>query len=205
MPDLFTTYTRKEDMPSLSAIIEEARRQREGPPIDPRAAAYEHVLLIARSMLWREAPRRKRNEVIEEFDKRAARFEEALDGHESLGSQLAALERAIGDADLGGFDRRSHRESKAPEGESLLSEYETLLPTVKRIFGEQPRPEISKLIEHLLVAFPSLTQDQVAEAAHDKPSWGAYTILGVNHDLSPSSIRDLLTAARRAQNKQKSQ
>ncbi len=109
MPGLFTTYTRKEDMPSLSAIIEEARRQREGPPVDPRVAAYEHVLLIARSLLWREAAKRKRNEVVEEFNKRVEQFEKALEGHESLGLQLVALERAIEHADLGGFDRRTPR------------------------------------------------------------------------------------------------
>ena len=198
MANWFNEYTPKEDLPSLNEMIEEARRQREGPPVDPWVAAYPHVLVLARGMLFNEIKdQAKREAALKEFNARIERIEDRLARCETMGDQLLALQKVSEDANLAALDLRTCREGRAPDGESLLEEHDSVHQQVLEIFGRFADRKPLQLVERLEITFPFLTPTQASKAAHSNTSWAAYTVIGANHSLSPSRIRNLLTEARR--------
>ena len=198
MPNLFTTYTPKEDMPSLNDLIKEAQRQREGSPVDPWAAAYPHILVLARGMLFNEIKdEAKRDAALEDFNARVERIEDRLTQCSTMGDQLLALQNVLKDENVESLDLRTSREGRGPDGESLLGEYNSVHPQILELFGRVGDRKPAKLVERLGIAFPYLTPKQASKAAHSKPSWAAYTVIGARWALSPSRIRDRLTEARR--------
>jgi hypothetical protein len=197
MPNLFTTYTPREDMPSLSEIIKEAHRQREGPPVDPWIAAYPHVLALARRMLFNEIKdQAKRDAALKEFDSRIGCIEEGLDQCNTMGDQLFALQEVLEDANFDPLDLRTSREGRGPDVESLLEEYDSDYQQILKIFGRLADRKPAQLVERLGIAFPFLTPRQASKAARSKPSWATCVVIGARYALSPSRIRDLRTEAR---------
>lgn len=190
---------RSKSLPDLVDLIEESRRQRAGPPLDPWAAAYPHTLALARDVLWREIKDEDRREVVlKEFEARVARIEEALKDCNSLGEQILALDQVLGDANFLGLDLREHRESRGPDDdEDLLDEYEPIASRVRAIFGRRAGWDRAQVAQRLQIAYPHLTSKQAARATFDRPSWVALTVLGARYALSPSRVRNRLTEARR--------
>jgi len=188
----------------LVDVIEEARRQRAGPPLDPRAASYSHALLLAKGMLYQEIKRDPRRQaVLAEFDRRIERIERSVTHCRTLGDQLFGLENALKDANFFGLDLPRHRPPKGGDDASLLREYESLLPRIQRLFRQVAQCSHRVRVERLALDFPSLSAEQVAEAEYDKPSWAACVVLGARYELSPARVRDRLTAARRQRRPQK--
>lgn len=189
-----------DDLPPIDEIIEEARRQRAGPPQDSRAMAYQPVLVLARGMLSQEIKDKKRRApVLKEFDERVAKIEKQLKACKTFGDQLRIRFQIIDIANYFGLDLRGQRSKKGPSDEILLEEYELIRPRVSAIFRRTR--DFREAVRQVSEEFPFLTAEQASEAVHDKPSWGAYTVLGALHGLSPSSVRDRLTAARRGPKK----
>jgi len=110
---IWSKSKRSQSLPALGELIEETRRQRAGPPWDPWTVAYPHALALARDIFWREIKDERRREgVIAEFDARVARIERALEGRDTFGDQLLALDQVFEYADFDGLDLRTRRGRK---------------------------------------------------------------------------------------------
>jgi len=187
---------RSQSLPALDELIEEARSQRAGPPRDPWAVAYPHAVAVARDMLWREIKNdRRREAVLEEFTERISRIEHCLEGCDTLGDQLLALDQVLGHADFRGLDLRSRRDRKGPDDEALLAQYKEFHQRMRALFGQKSDRVYDRLEERLAIEFPHLSPEQVADAVIETPSWAACIAVGALHDLSPARVRDRIGAA----------
>jgi len=187
---------RSKGCPELVDLIEETRRQRAGPPRDPWAVAYPHAQAVARDMIWREIKNdRRREAVLEEFADRIGRIEKCLEGCDTLGDQLLALDHVLGHADFRGLDLRSRRDRKGPDDEALLAEYKKVHQRMRALFGQKSDRVYDRLAERLAIEFPHLNPEQVADAVSETPSWAACIAVGALHDLSAARVRDRIGAA----------
>lgn len=192
MRDLWTRFE-TEELPPLSAVLEEAQKQRAGPPLDPRAAAYELVLTLARGELYRATKKARRKLVLERFESEIQRIEGAVTGCESLGDQLSALHSLVDATRLS--DRRKEPRQRGPKDHELLDEYEEIRPVIHRLWKQEA--VFAKRVQRLQTAFPGLSDERAGEAYYQKPSRAAYEVLGERHGLSASQVQARCTQARK--------
>jgi hypothetical protein len=183
----------------IGEVMEEARRKRLGPPLDPRAAAYSHALLLARGVIYRETIARRRPHVLRAFEERIAQIERSVSNCKTLGDQLVELERALDPANWFGLDLRTLKERKGPEDEVLLTGYQEVHSLLKTILGRYRGRDFEAVENHIRAEFPEVSEEQAGEAAYYTPSWASYVVLGARHGLLPERVRDRISAARRRQ------
>jgi hypothetical protein len=183
----------------LGEVFEKARKERLGPPVDPRAAAYSHALLLARGIIYRETIARRRPHVLRAFEERIEQIERSVSNCKTLGNQLVELERALDPANWFGLDLRTLKERKGPEDEVLLAGYREVYPLLKTILGRKKERKFEAVEDRIRAEFPEISEEQAGDAACYTPSWASYVVLGARHGLLPERVRDRISAARRRQ------
>ncbi len=184
------------DLPDLLDILDSDRRRKHGPPDDPRLAAYEQVLGVARRMLYWETGPRRRRAILKEFDRQVARIESIYSGHKTWLAQLTAIEPHWGTLNFPSLDLRKRRTPRGPTDLELLAEYGSELPRIQRIFGET-RDDRRRRVQRLRVRYRHLPELEAGAAASQSPSRATHVVLGARYHLSPARIRDRCSAARR--------
>ena len=84
------------ELESLDVVYERDSKQRLEPPLHPKAAVFDHILLLARGIIYREAKERRRSHVLKEFERRVIEIERSIAGCKSLGEQQLAANRGVG-------------------------------------------------------------------------------------------------------------
>lgn len=180
----------------LSEEIERARKEREGPPQDPWAAAYPHVVTLACRMLSATTTsERKQEALVANFSSLARRIVEGATGHSTFQEQLAAVQGLVDDAPGGKLDLRSQRGTSLPEPPLLLRAYGEMLPALQQEFERDCSRE--DLRAHVSLLHPDLAPEVIAEAIEDNASHATHVILGSRYGRSWQRVRDVLTEARK--------
>jgi hypothetical protein len=180
-----------EELPPLHEVIEAARKQRAGPPIDPRLAAYELVLSLARGELYRATKVSRRALVLSRFEEQNKKIEESATGCATFGEQLLAMHRATHEIRI----PRKQREKKGPTNAELLQEYEEAHSQIKRLWSLEGNYQART--KRLLTAFPFLTDERASEAVSSKASRAAAVVVGAPYDLSASRLEARCAVARK--------
>ena len=182
--------------------IEHPRSIRFQPPIEPKAAAFDSVVMLARRMLFKEIEREKRESirkkrwkgVLDEFDRRISlivrEVSHCIDRNDQFEGEIRALELI----EFDGISAASIREDDEWEDWLLLVKYEAQLPIVQRIMGSKDDrraglDSYEEIALNLKREYPFLTRNQVTDALHDTPSWAVCVILGSRIPLSPDRVK----------------
>jgi hypothetical protein len=160
--------------------------------------AYHDVLDVARAMLFRELKDSCRYfPVLHDFNNRIRRIEKCLENCKTLGEQADAIDRELEASNALNLDLRKRRKPRGPTDARLRKEYETLRLQLAPILRGRKTKTRKTIVKELRKLAPKATDKALRDAAESAPAAAACILLGNRHHLSPNTIRNRTSKAKK--------